>query len=61
MARKKEIKRMICTVSHEKPIPGGGFAQFEAGREYPINQVPGGSPYFRPVVEEDESTGEEED
>lgn len=59
MAKKAQVKRMLCTVSHEKPIPGGGFVQFEAGREYPIGAVPGGSPYFRPVVEKND-TGEED-
>lgn len=59
MTKKKKIEKMLCTVSHEKPMPGGGYVQFEAGKEYPIEVVPGGSPYFRPVVEED--SGEEED
>lgn len=50
---------MLCTVSHEKPMPGGGYVQFEAGREYPIEAIPGGSPYFRPVVETDAGEAEE--
>ncbi|MDF1537142.1 MAG: hypothetical protein P1S46_11745 [bacterium] len=49
---KKKVEKMLCTVSHEKPMPGGGYVQFEAGREYPIGVVPGGSPYFRPVTDD---------
>lgn len=57
----RQVKKMLCMVSHEKPMPGGGYLQFEAGREYPIETIPGGSPYFRPVVEgKTEDAGEEQ-
>ena len=55
MATKKQVKLMRCTVSHEKPLPGGGWATFEAGKTYPLSLVPGGSPYFAPVVDEPRS------
>ena len=61
MTKKRIIKKMLCTVSHEKPVPSGGFIQFEAGREYPIEMIPGGSPYFKPVVDKSETAdGQEE-
>ncbi len=61
MAEVKKVERMKCIVSCETPQPGGGFVRFEAGKEYPVSLVPGGSPNFEPVVERSKKAGEKED
>ncbi|HDZ61861.1 MAG TPA: hypothetical protein ENH40_01790 [Nitrospirae bacterium] len=54
----KESKKVECSVSHEKPLPAGGFDRFTAGQIYdPADyDYPLGKPNFKPYKENKKKT-----
>jgi len=39
---------MKCIIAHEVPLQGGKFQVFEAGRDYPPEEITGREHYFAP-------------